>query len=429
MGDRARNPRQRWLENGDEVVVRIPLMKKDWHRRVGRDIQLRAKCFQLGVARRKIPEVVKAALADGDYRVTQQQRSDQLVTRVGIFSRVMRVYAGSRKELAGMAIRQLRGIDIALVAATGHDQPLYTSGCGPLQNVRQVVGEAVVRQIRTDINQRKGHQELQPFGGLRYLKITLILIGDLTRDELTMKNYFSKSTITVSLLTILALTVAAPASAHNVNKSVKIGAGSTSDGESSVNGSISVGSGAIVTGDLDTVNGRVRIESDATVEDVSTVNGGVRIDSGSKTESLSTVNGAITVADNVNVDGEIEAVNGEIELGAGSEVRRNVSNVNGEIDLRASKVGGDVSTISGDIKLSESAEVMGDIIIEKPNGWGWNEKKSRTPEVVIGPGSKVHGEIRVERVVTLYISDTAEVGGVTGEMSMDDAVRFSGKKP
>lgn len=244
-----------------------------------------------------------------------------------------------------------------------------------------------------------------------------------------MNNILSKSTITVSLLAVLALSVAAPANAHNVNKSVKIGAGDTSSGESSVNGSISVGSGAIVTGDLSTVNGRIRVDSDATVEDVSTVNGGLRIDSGTKTETLSTVNGAIDVAENVTVDGEIEAVNGAIDLGKGSSVRRNVSNVNGEIELHASTVGGDVSTVTGDVGLSGGAQVMGDIIIEKPNGWGWNGNKSLVPEVVIGPGSKVHGEIRVKRVVNLYISDSAEVGGVRGEMSMDDAIRFSGERP
>jgi DUF4097 and DUF4098 domain-containing protein YvlB len=245
-----------------------------------------------------------------------------------------------------------------------------------------------------------------------------------------MKKLISKRAISVSLLAVLALSVAAPAQAHNVNKSVKIGAGNTSSGESSVNGSISVGAGAIVTGDLSTVNGRIRIDSDARVEDASTVNGSLRVDSGATTEDLSTVNGAITVAENVIIDGEIEAVNGEIELDKGSEVRRNASNVNGRIELRASKVGGDISTVSGDIELQDSAEVMGDIVVEKPGGWGWNkEKTSRTPKVIIGPGSRVHGEIRLEREVELFISETAEVGGVSGVMSMDDAVRFSGKKP
>ncbi len=244
-----------------------------------------------------------------------------------------------------------------------------------------------------------------------------------------MKSLFSKSTVSLSLLVVLALSVAAPAAAHNVNKSAKIGAGNTSGGESSVNGSISVGAGAIVTGDLSTVNGRIRIDNDAEVEDVSTVNGGVRVDTGSRTESLSTVNGGISIAQNVSVDGEVEAVNGEIEIDSGSEVRRDVSNVNGEIELRACKVGGDVSTVSGDIELADAAEVMGNLVVEKPNGWGWKSKKQRTPKVIIGPGSRVHGDIRLEREVELYISDTAEVGRVTGEMSLDDAVRFSGNTP
>ena len=244
-----------------------------------------------------------------------------------------------------------------------------------------------------------------------------------------MSNKLSKTTFTVGLMAVFVLAFALPAEAGNVNKSVKISAGSTSDGSSSVNGSISVGSGAVVTGDLSTVNGRIRIDSDARVEDVSTVNGGLRIDSGVTTESLSTVNGAIDVAQNVTVDGEIEAVNGEIDLDKGSTVRRGVSNVNGEIDLRASTVGGDVSTISGDIDLSDGAEVMGDIIVEKPNGWGWNDKTQRVPKIVIGPGSQVHGEIHVERVVELHISETAKVGDVTGEMSMSDAIRFSGDRP
>jgi len=244
-----------------------------------------------------------------------------------------------------------------------------------------------------------------------------------------MIKILSKNTITVGMVALLALSVAPQAHGGNVNKSVKISAGSESRGQSSVNGSISVGAGAVVKGDLDTVNGRIRVDSDARVEDVSTVNGGVRIDSGVTADSLSTVNGAITVAENVTINGDIEAVNGEIGIDRGSKVARSVSNVNGEIELVASTVGGDLFTVSGDIDLRDGAEIKGDIIVEEPGGWGWNHKDKRVPEIVIGPGSRVHGNIRLEREVRLYISDTAEVGGVVGEMSMDDAVRFSGKRP
>ena len=244
-----------------------------------------------------------------------------------------------------------------------------------------------------------------------------------------MGKILSKSTMTVVMVALFALAVAVPAHGGNVNKSVKIAADSESGGASSVNGSISVGAGAVVTGDLNTVNGRIRVDSDVSVKDVSTVNGSLTIKSGVSADSLSTVNGSIEVAENVTIDGAIEAVNGEIRIDKGSTVARDVSNVNGEIELVASLVSGNLSTVSGDIELSGGAEVRGDIIVEKPGGWWRSDKESRTPEVVIGPGSRVHGNIRLERVVKLYISETAEVGGVIGEMSMNDAVRFSGKRP
>ena len=66
--------------------------------------------------------------------------------------------------------------------------------------------------------------------------------------------------------------------------------------------------------------------------------------------------------------------------------------------------------------------------MRKPSGWRWKENK-RKPRIVIGPGSVVEGNIELEREVELFISDTAQVGGVTGEMSLQDAQRFSGDTP
>ena len=90
--------------------------------------------------------------------------------------------------------------------------------------------------------------------------------------------------------------------------------------------------------------------------------------------------------------------------------------------------GSRVSTVSGDIELADGAVVKGDIVVEKPGGWGWN-KDNDVPRVVIGPGSRVEGTIRLEREVKLFISESAEVGGVEGKMSMADAVIFKGKRP
>lgn len=265
---------------------------------------------------------------------------------------------------------------------------------------------------------------MQPIRFGRYLKITTIAV-----DELTMSKMIVKSSLTLTLLAVLFLAVALPAYAGNLNKSVRFEDGETSGGESSVNGSISVGRAAVVNGDLSTVNGRIRVDSDARVESVSTVNGGLRIDSGVSADDLSTVNGAIDIAENVTVNGAVEAVNGQIDINRGSKVAHDVSNVNGRILVTASTVGGDLSTVSGDIELAGGSEVAGDVIVEKSRGWGRNEERSSVPQVIIGPGSRVHGTIRLEREVKLYISDTAEVGSVTGAMTMSDAIRFSGDRP
>jgi hypothetical protein len=83
-------------------------------------------------------------------------------------------------------------------------------------------------------------------------------------------------------------------------------------------------------------------------------------------------------------------------------------------------------SVGAPVELAGGAVIRGDLIVEKPSGW--NSGK-RMPTIIIGPGSRVEGLIRLEREVKLYISESAEVGGVEGEMTLDDAVRFSGKRP
>jgi hypothetical protein len=228
-----------------------------------------------------------------------------------------------------------------------------------------------------------------------------------------------------ALTVLVSLFLALPACA-SVNKSIEIDAGDSSDGASTVNGKISVGAGATVTGDVSSVNGSIRIDEGATVADAETVNGGLRVANKVRSKSLSTVNGSIDVASDVTVDGDVTAVNGRITLGGGSKVAKDLGNVNGDIELERSEVGGDVTTTNGDVELADGAVIMGDLVVEKPSGWN---NSNSMPRIVIGPGSRVEGVIRLEREVRLYISDSAEVGGVAGEMSMDDAIRFSGKRP
>jgi hypothetical protein len=227
---------------------------------------------------------------------------------------------------------------------------------------------------------------------------------------------------------LLAMLIITPACALDLNKSISVGNGAESDGESTVNGSISVGEGATINGSLETVNGTIRVDENSKVGDTQTVNGSIRIASGVTADDVSSVNGSIRLGENVTIDGEIEVVNGKISLDKGTVVSEGVSNVNGEISLSGAEIGGDLSTVNGDVSLGDESTLRGDLIVEKPGGWGWDKAK-REPKIVIGPGSKVLGNIELEREVELFISESAEVGDVTGVMSMGDAVRFSGDRP
>lgn len=262
---------------------------------------------------------------------------------------------------------------------------------------------------------------LQPFGREGYLNNKEQLLG-----YGKMAKLITKSLLTITLLSVL---LALPAFGATVNKSVKIAAGTEASGASSVNGSVTVGENAVVTGGVNTVNGTVRVDRGATIESASTVNGGVKIADDVEADDLSTVNGSIKVGKSVTVMGEIEAVNGRITVESGTTIAKNVGNINGQIDLSGATIGGDVSTVNGDINVVEGTLVKGDIIVEKPSGWGWGKDKNRKPRIVVGPGSTVEGVIELEREVELFISETASVGGVSGVMSMDDAVRFSGDRP
>lgn len=227
---------------------------------------------------------------------------------------------------------------------------------------------------------------------------------------------------------LTALAAGAPAQGFNMNKSLEVEAGTESNGHSTLNGSISVGRDAVVNGGLETVNGAIRIDDNARVENAETVNGSVRVASGVTAKDLSSVNGSVTIGENSSIDGEVSVVNGKISLASGSSVKLNVSNVNGAIDISGAGIGGDLSTVNGDVTLSDNATLQGDLVVEKSRSRGVDFGR-RKPRIVIGPGARVVGNIRLERKVDLYISESAEVGGVTGVMSMDDAVRFSGRRP
>jgi predicted acyltransferase (DUF342 family) len=240
-----------------------------------------------------------------------------------------------------------------------------------------------------------------------------------------MAKHISKTAFTVGLLVLL---MAVPALGASINKSIKIDAGEEAEGATSVNGSISVGDNAVLTGGLRTVNGSIRVDAGAEIESAKTVNGRLRMAEGVSATDLATVNGSIAVAAMASIDGDITAVNGDISVEQDTSVTGSIENVNGRISLTGAEIGGDVRTVMGDVELQQSI-LRGDLVIEKPSSWNDRTSRNRDPRVVIGPGSRVEGTIVVEHEIDLFISEDAEVGGVSGIMGIDDAKRFSGDEP
>lgn len=237
-----------------------------------------------------------------------------------------------------------------------------------------------------------------------------------------------QSKLFATCVATIALACVNPVFAVNVNKSITVADGAESGSASTVNGSITIGKDATITGSVETVNGTIRIDENARLDDAETVNGSIRIASGVTAEDVTSVNGSIRLDENVAVGGEVSVVNGKISLAQGTSIADDVSNVNGEISVVGAEIGGDLTTVNGDVTLTDGSTLHGNLIVEEPRGWRWG-KKRRKPVVIIGPNSRVAGDIRLEREVELFISESAEVGGVKGELGMDDAVRFSGARP
>jgi hypothetical protein len=201
--------------------------------------------------------------------------------------------------------------------------------------------------------------------------------------------------------------------------------GGSYDGDEShkINGSIDVPAGK-PPGAVATVNGSIHIDDNAVVTSAATVNGGVRLGDHAAAASLSSVNGSITLGSGAHVSGDASSVNGALTLGDGADIAGALSNVNGKISLAAAHVGGGIKTINGGMDIGGASRVEGGILVEKPSG-ELLQIFHDVPRIVIGPGAAVHGDLRFERKVQLFVSDKATIGAVTGATP----IPFSGDTP
>jgi len=166
-------------------------------------------------------------------------------------------------------------------------------------------------------------------------------------------------------------------------------------------------------GGISTVNKSIRIDDNSTAGNVDSVNGSIRIGANSVVKSVDSVNGSINLENEVRVERGIEAVNGSVTLEQGCEVDGNVETVNGSIRLHNTSVSGDIDTINGGIRLLEGTEVVGNVVVRKPNGWSNNRRKP--VKVEIGENVQVHGDLIFEHAVELKIHDSASVGEIIGD--------------
>lgn len=199
--------------------------------------------------------------------------------------------------------------------------------------------------------------------------------------------------------------------------------GSGGDESTRVNGSVHIRSGK--PADVaETVNGSVDIDPSATVTEAKTVNGGIHLGAGATANSLTTVNGGITLDAGSHVTGAVQTVNGSLTVRNGATIGGSLENVNGKIELAAAQVAGGIKTISGSIDIGGPSRIEHGIWVEKPSSFSIHLGND-VPRIVIGPGATVDGELRFDRPVHLFVSDSATIGPVVGAT----ATTFGGDSP
>lgn len=186
-----------------------------------------------------------------------------------------------------------------------------------------------------------------------------------------------------------------------------------------VNGGVEIGPDSRV-GNVSVVNGGVSLGDRTRAGQVDVVNGDVTFGRDVRVASVETINGAIEAGDGLTVADDLETVNGDIVLARGADVGGDIETVNGDMGFSHARIGGDIETVHGDLDTGPSSVIAGDIIYQRPDKERW-----LPPTVIIGPGTRVLGELSFGRTVRLFVHDTAEIGPVRGA----EVRRFSGDRP
>jgi hypothetical protein len=179
-------------------------------------------------------------------------------------------------------------------------------------------------------------------------------------------------------------------------------------------------------GELQAIDGSIRIGERSKVGDVKTVNGEIVLAKESRANSVRSLDGAVHLEESAKVVRQVSTAGGSIVLDDHSDVAGRVSTADGDIRLNDAHVGGGIVTRRGNINVGGGSRVETGIRVKRSFCLCLNAGvPSAKPRVVIGPGAVVQGPLVFERQVTLYVSEMATIGSVTGATP----VRFSGVSP
>lgn len=175
-------------------------------------------------------------------------------------------------------------------------------------------------------------------------------------------------------------------------------------------------------------SGEVALPCDSTApaqrsEPVETITRDISLAPDTRAKSVESFSGSITLRRGSHVDGDVHTATGDLILEPGSAVAGDLSNDSGTIRIDGARVGGRVSTTSGDIHVGSDSRLDGGIVVDKRNVVGLSfgdfrlgvpVGRSTPPRVVIGARATVAGVLRFKRKVELLVSDSATIGPVEG---------------
>ena len=143
-------------ENRHETIVGIAFVHEHGHRELRRNRELRGKNAFLDRTRREIPIEVQTCFSDGYDNRRLCKLPDHRGGVIGPFSGEMRMHTGSRKQYAGILRSDIVGRPALTFAGAGHDHLRDAGRPSALQHLRKIVPEAIVAQIRADIDEFHG---------------------------------------------------------------------------------------------------------------------------------------------------------------------------------------------------------------------------------------------------------------------------------